>query len=99
MDGRYNTNKTTTKTWNMDLSEIVFPLKFFFLINPGFVEENLKNAGYENDNNIVENYFNGQISSAHHAGLGWAGNTMGTVAGIKHTELCLILYYNFRCFL
>ena len=90
MDERYNTNKTTTKTWNMDLSEIFFPLKFSLLINPGFVKEKLEHAGYQSDYNVVENYFRGEISSEseHQGSLGWAGNTLGTVSGIKqHIDL------------
>ena len=80
MDDRYNTNKTTTRTWSVDHSEILFPLKFSILINPGFVEDNLKNAGYEE----TENYFRGDISPENQTYLGWAGNRpMSTVAGIS----------------
>ena len=46
MDERYNKNKTTTRFRNVDLSKIVFPLKFSILINPGFIEDNLWKTGY-----------------------------------------------------
>ena len=68
----------------MDLSEILFPLKFSLLINPGFVEEKLIKAGYYSE----ESYFMGAGvgSSLHQINLGWAGHTtegktMGTVSG------------------
>ena len=78
MDERFYSNKTTTKTQNVDLSEVQFPLKFSFLMNPGFVEDNLKKAGYCYE----RNYFMGVISNTCEIGkndmnLGWAGNTSG----------------------
>ena len=79
---RFYTNKTTTKTQYVDLSEIEFPLKFSFLITPGFVEDNLKKVGYYNEGN----YFMGVIGQ-NDTNLGWAGNTSeekntGSVSGI-----------------
>ena len=82
MDDRYNTNKTTTRTWNLDISEIMFPLKFSILINPGYIEDNLRKIGYRH----VFDYFEGVITSENQTSLGWAGKTtdgrtIGTVAG------------------
>jgi len=94
MDDRYNTNRTTTMTWSVDLSEILFPLKFSILINPGFVEDNFKKAGYKDE----ADYFHGLISSESQTYLGWVGNrTLATVAGIFYSILLinfgLILYF------
>ena len=73
---RFYSNKTTSKTQNVDLYQIEFPLQFSFLITPGFVEDNLKKAGYYNE----DFYFLGVIGSKgvwgkNDTNLGWAGNT------------------------
>ena len=86
IDDRYNTNKTTTTTWSVDHSEIFFPLNFSILITPGFVEDNLKKAGYEG----IVSYFSGIIASENQTyNRGWAGKMPNvTVAGIGTSSRC-----------
>ena len=101
---RFYSSKTTTKTENVDLSEIEFPLQFSFLITPGFVEDNLKKVGYYKEGD----YFMGVISKKDLFGkndtnLGWAGNTSeerntDSVSGISQTTeilFCRILIFRY----
>merc|ERR1712208_217147 len=50
---RYNTNKTTTFINHETLEEIVFPLIFSILINPGFDHSKLVEMGYSSDSNYI----------------------------------------------
>ena len=95
---RYNTNKTTTTTSLQHLSDIEFPLKLSFLINPGFAEEELDKFGYDNP----DDYFSGRFGyededeypdpgqdQSMPVRFGWAshtedGLTTGTVSGISY---------------
>ena len=90
MNERSNTNKTTTKTSQVSLSDIEFPLKLSVLINPGFAEEELRKFGYDN----LEDYFSGQFGNKDRDDdsmpprFGWVshaefGVTNGTVSGIN----------------
>ena len=92
MNVRYNTNKTTTKTHQVSLSDIEFPLKFSILINPGFAEEDLAKFGYDD----LDDYFSGKFGNedpgkdeSMPVRYGWAGHTeygrtFGTVSGINN---------------
>ena len=92
MNERYNTNKTTTKTEQVSLSDIEFPLKLSILINPGFAEEDLAKFGYDD----LDDYFSGKFGNqdpgkdeAKPVRYGWAGHTeygrsFGTVSGINN---------------
>merc|ERR1712208_12838 len=78
---RYNTNKTTTFINHETLEEIVFPLKFSILINPGFDHSKLVEMGYSSDS--------GYILGVNRLGIpqqGWAGHSkegspIGNVSG------------------
>ena len=78
---RFNTNKTTTITNHEKLEEIVFPLKFSFLINPGFDQSKIVEVGY----NSPSLYINGENIFGRPQ-IGWAGHTkagstIGNVSG------------------
>ena len=93
MDERYNTNKTTTKTYQASLSEIEFPLKLSILINPGFAQEDLAIFGYEEPNDYFAG--RGQTQSLP-ISFGWAGHSeyggvIGTVSGIKHHRIIVFI--------
>ena len=89
---RYNTNKTTTKTYQASLSEIEFPLKLSILINPGFAQEDLAIFGYEEPND----YFAGRGQSGPKSyGYGWVGHSeyggvIGSVSGIKQQRIIVL---------
>ena len=98
MNERYNTNKTTTKTSQVSLSDIEFPLKLSILINPGFAEEELRKFGYDN----LEDYLSGQFEYQDRVSFGWArhteyGVTIGNVSGIKKKCFWLNIFF-FRDF-
>ena len=111
MNERYNTNKTTTTTSEVSLSDIEFPLKLSILINPGFAEEELKKFGYDN----LDDYFSGRFGYEDFDGyfsgkdqlmpvrFGWAshteyGLTTGTASGINRKKLFSVEYIFFREF-
>ena len=78
---RYNTNKTTSITTHEKLEEIVFPLKFSLLINPGFDQSKIVEMGYPSSALYIngENIFGRpQIGWAGHTK---AGSTIGNVSG------------------
>ena len=74
MDERYNTNKTTTKTDHVSLSDIEFPVKFSIVIYPGFSEEALALFGYANPEDYFSGYYGIEDPDGNFSrNYGWTG--------------------------
>ena len=67
---RYFTNKTSVSTESVKMSERSFPVSISIVVNPGFEEEALQEAGYHD----TYNYFAGR-SKYDNGNIGWAGHT------------------------
>ena len=86
---RFNTNKTTVYNNKEKLGQISFPLKFSFLVNPGFELSKLNALGYS----TAGHYICG-VNKWGKPQIGWAGftkngSTIGNVSG-KLTDLTKI---------
>ena len=87
---RFYTNKTTTLTSNEKLEQIQFPLKFSFLINPGFDHSKLDEMGYPSADFYIGGFNKWDKTHIGWAGLTEDGSTVGNVSG-KFSDLTIEL--------
>ena len=78
---RFFTNKTTTFTNNEGLEQTPFPLKFSFLINPGFDPSKLHEMGYSSASYYISGINKWNMTCIGWAGLSEDGSTVGNVSG------------------
>ena len=88
---RFNTNKTTSITNHEKLEEIVFPIKFSFLINPGYDQSTLVEVGYSSPSGYIMGVNKFGTPQLGWAGHSKAGSTIGNVSG-KLDEKILQLF-------